>query len=138
MLYRAAGATAMPLPLVGGWTVVLPVLWLRNSRWSWRRLGRPPAMVACLAALAGMTVSAAVAGGAFFLSWWVDGAPDGVWSRVPDLLALCAGVSVAAVWLTQAITGRWRRPANWIEWLGLGVGGCWLVAGLARAMWSLY
>jgi hypothetical protein len=134
MVYRAAHAAAMPLPLLGGWTPVLPVLWLRNSRWSWRRLGRRPGMVACLAAITGMTLCAVVAVSAFFLSWWVDGAPGGVWLRVPDLLVLYAGLSVAAVWLTQAVTGRWRRSATWIERVGLGVGGLWLVAGLVLAV----
>src|SRR5262249_10426034 len=138
MIYRAAAAAAMPLPLLGGWTVVLPVLGLGNSRWSRRRLGRRPGMVACLAAIAGMTVCAAVAGGALLLSWWVAGAPGGVWPRVPDLLVLYAGLSVAAVWLTQAVTGRWRRSADWLDWLGVGVGSLWLVAGLVFAMRSLY
>jgi hypothetical protein len=138
MIYRAARAAAMPLPLVGGWTLVLPVLRLRNSRWSWRRLGRRPGMVACLAAFAGTTVCAAIAGGAYLLSWWVDGTPGGVWRRVPDHLVLYAGLSVAAVWLTQAMTGRWRCSADWIDWLGLGVGGLWLVAGLVLAIRSLY
>jgi hypothetical protein len=138
MVFRASHAATMPLPLLGGWTPVLPILWLRNSRWSWRSLGRRPGMVACLAAITGMMVCAAVAGSAFLLSWWVDGAPGGVWRRVPDLLVLFAGLSVAAVWLTQAMSGRWRPSADWIEKLGLGVGGFWLVAGLALAMRSLY
>src|SRR5262245_881202 len=66
---RATGAAAMPLPLLGGWTLVLPILRLRNSRWSWSRLGHQPGLMACMAAIAGMIACAAVAGSAFLLSW---------------------------------------------------------------------
>src|SRR5262249_5075903 len=130
---RATGAAAMPLPLLGGGTLVLPILRLRNSRWSWSRLGHQPGLMACMAAVAGMIACAAVAGSAFLLSWWLDGTPRPPsrpmgWVILLDRLVIYAGISVAAVWITQVLTGRWRRSADWIDRLGRGVGGLWLVA----------
>jgi hypothetical protein len=142
-LDRATAVSTILLPLVGGWTLVLPILCLRNSRGSWRRLGRQSGVLASLAAIAGMVLCAVVAGSAFLLSWWIDGTPlppsrSRGWVILLDRLVFCTGLSVAAVWLTQAMTGRWRRSADWLDRLGRCVGGLWLVAGLVFAVRSLY
>jgi hypothetical protein len=143
VMIRAADAAAMPLPLLGGWTLVLPILRLRNSRGNWRSLGRQPGVMACLAAMAGMAFCSLVGALAFSLSWWIDGQPQSPargwgWMMLFHRLVIDAGLAVGAVWLTQAATGRWRRSADWIDRLGRFVGAFWLAAGLIFAILSLY
>ena len=47
-----------------------------------------------------------------------------------DDLIIYPGVSVAAVWATQFVTGRWRRSADWVDRLGRFLGGLWIAAAL--------
>ena len=44
------------------------------------------------------------------------------------------GLAVAAVWVVQFASGRWRKPADWIDCCGRIVGACWIWIGL---VWTL-
>ena len=135
VIERVKGVFGFLLPLLGAWALALPVLRLRKPRPAWRRLNRQPGFTACIAALAGMAFCAGVAGLAVLLRWWVDGQTQlgsRFWYRTPvlDDLIIYAGVSVAGVWATQIVTGRWRKSADWIDRLGRFLGGLWVAAAL--------
>jgi hypothetical protein len=129
---RAAGVLALMLILFGGWTLALPIMLLRYPRPRWRRLNRQTGMSACVAAMAGMVICAAVASCGLILQLWVDGrawlSPNS-WNRFFDGLIVYAGISVAAVWGTQVLTGFWRPSRDWGDRLGRSLGCLWLVAG---------
>jgi hypothetical protein len=138
MISRAAFALSMLLVLFGGWTLVLPVLPLRNYRSRWRRLSRQPGISACIAAGAGMVFWAAVACVTLGLRHWVEnspGLPPAFWIRSPafDGLIVCAGTSVAAVWIVQIVTGRWHPNANGFDRLGRGLGLLWVAVAATFA-----
>ena len=138
LIERVKGVWGFLLPLFGGWTLVVPVLRLRQPRPAWRKLSRQPGMTACVAAMAGMAFCAGVAGFAVLLRWGIDGQTQfgsSFWYRTPvlDDIIIYAGVSVAAVWATQISTGRWRKPADWVDRLGRVLGVIWVTAALVFA-----
>jgi hypothetical protein len=45
------------------------------------------------------------------------------------------GLAVAATWFIQYVSGRWRRPADWIDWLGVVLGALWILIGF---VWTLH
>jgi hypothetical protein len=136
---RAAGASAVLLVAFGGWTLAPLVVRLRQPRPNWRRWIRQAGMTACVAAVAATAICAGFAGCTFLLRWWVDGTtslPPNYWASTPlfdDLLA-GTGVAVAAVWVTQAVTGFWRPSTDWIDRLGRFLGCLWIAAGLVFSM----
>jgi len=134
-----SGVVALLLPLVGGWTLALPVLRFRRPRPSRRRLGRQSGVLACIAATAGMALFAGAVGCLVLLRWSFGSrmvAPTRTWRYawagdiLLDHLVVSAGLSVVSVWVVQALTGRWRRPADWIDRLGRWLGWLWIAAGL--------
>lgn len=132
---RVGGALSILLILFGGWTLVLPILPLRKYRPQWRRLSRQPGISGCLAAAAGMSGWAAVAGATIGLRDLIENhapLPLLFWMRSPvfDGLIVCAGSSVAAVWIVQILTGRWRPGADGFDRLGRGVAMLWLIVGM--------
>ena len=137
-LYRtnqACGALSLLLILFGGWTVTLPLLIQRKSPSDWRRLSRRPGISGCIAATAGMLVWSVVAIVTYLLrNYLEDFAPLPVdfWVQSPifDLLLVCSGMSVAAEWLAEILTGRWRPMANIFDRLGRGISILWLVVGM--------
>ena len=138
ILERIGGALSILLILFGGWTLVLPVLPLRNYRPQWRRLSRQPGISACIAAMTGMVFWGAVVGGTLWLRDLVQQhapLPPGFWIRSPvfDGLIVCAGTSVAAVWVVQIATGRWRPGGHAFDRIGRGLGILWLVVGMVFA-----
>jgi hypothetical protein len=52
-----------------------------------------------------------------------------------DELFMHVGLAVASTWLVQYLSGRWRRPADWIDGPGVVLGVLWVLIGLA---WSLH
>ena len=132
---------ALVLPLLGGWSAVLPLLRLRDLRPRMRRSFGQPGIVACLAAWAG----AAWGGLAMVISFGLWQTQPGVsgsmaafsgWARefLAGQMVGMAGLAVAAAWLGVALAGRWRRPEDWIDRLGRILGWGWIGAGLA---WEL-
>jgi hypothetical protein len=71
--------------------------------------------------------------------WWqsLRAAPPGsrtawhhsYWST----LMFQAGWALAAAWCVLYALGAWRRPRNWTDRLGRGLGFCWLGSLLMRA-----
>ena len=52
----------------------------------------------------------------------------------------CAGPSGFAVgiaWYTQALVGRWRPEAGWMDGLGRVLGGIWIIMATARVLRSM-
>jgi len=143
LISRLSGALSILLILFGGWTLLLPVLPLRNYRSQWRRLSRQPGISACIAVVTGMVVWAGVAGVTLWLRDQFEGhpgLPPAFWERSPvfDGLIICAGTSVAAVWLVQIVTGRWRPNANGFDRLGRCLGVLWFTVGATfAARWLL-
>jgi hypothetical protein len=138
LISRVGGALSMLLILFGGWTLVLPVLSLRKHRSQWRRLSRQPGISACIAVATGMLGWAAVACTTLWIRDLVEGhsaLPPAFWIRSPifDGLIVCAGTSVAAVWVVQIVTGRWRPNANGFDRFGRCLGVLWFAVAATLA-----
>jgi hypothetical protein len=138
LISRVGGALSILLILFGGWTLVLPVMPLRKYRSQWRRLSRQPGISACIAVGSGTLVWTAVSCTTLWIRDLVQShaaLPPAFWIRSPvfDGLIVCAGTSVAAVWIVQIVTGRWRPGANAFDRLGRGLGVLWFVVGAVFA-----
>lgn len=137
-VYRASDLSGLALSVVGGWTVVLPLLRLRPPRPRRRRLSLQPGLTACLAAMVGMALGAALMAVLHALeaaAWGGTRSPFDNWLRyylTRQLMAL-AGLSVASAWAVQALAGRWRPVPDAIDRLGRLTGAAWIVAG---AVWA--
>ena len=46
-----------------------------------------------------------------------------------DGVFMYVGLAVAATWISLWISGRWRRSADWIDFMGRVVGVLWIVIG---------
>jgi hypothetical protein len=51
-----------------------------------------------------------------------------------DEVFMYVGLAVGATWLVQYASGRWRKPADWIDRMGVALGALWIVIGL---VWTL-
>jgi hypothetical protein len=131
--------TVFLIPLVAPWTVLLILLRMRPPRPSWRWIWRQPGMAACLAALVGWCWS----GLALILALDVGYVarsrrfhPPEEWAQryLADEVFMYVGLAVAAAWIVLVFSGRWRRPADWIDLMGRLVGILWIVIGL---VWTL-
>ncbi len=131
--------TVFLLPVIMPWTFLLVVLRMRAPRPSWKRIWRQPGMAACLAALLGCCWTLVV----LFLATNVHRVARASKTITPDLWAqkylsdelfMYIGLAVAAVWVVQYLSGRWRRSADWIDVMGRIVGVFWILIGL---IWSL-
>ncbi len=132
--------TVFLLPVVFPWTFLLLVLRMRAPRPSWRRIWRQPGMAACLAALFGCAWSGVVLSAAMNLDRVANARKAitaDVWAQkfLSEEVFMYAGLAVAAVWVVQYLSGRWRKSVDWIDWLGRVVGGCWIWIGL---VWTLH
>lgn len=129
---RAIEAQVPLLPFAIAWTLVLPVLQLRRGRW--RRAARRPGTVACLAAILGGLLPFACM--ALMLGYNLAIASSlrmraVVWvAWAVRMMFPPIGLSVLVAWTTLALSGRWRRPADWIDRSGRALGVFWIVIGL--------
>lgn len=129
---RAIEAQVPLLPFAIAWTLALPVLQLRRG--PWRRAVRRPGMIACLAAIQGGLLTFVSMG--FMLCYALAVASTLrlgpiVWvARSVKLMFAPIGLAVLVAWTTLALSGRWRRPADWIDRSGRALGVFWLVVGL--------
>jgi len=60
---------------------------------------------------------------------------DWAQNYLADEVFMYVGLAVAATWLVQYFSGRWRRSADWIDLLGRVLGVLWIVIGL---VWTLH
>jgi hypothetical protein len=140
VMNRAAGGVSSALLLFGGWTIALPVMWRRTPRPERRRLIRQPGVTACVAALTGMAFCALIALVSLAVRRLIDGQPQipmSFWvmkSSPLDSAPIYAGISVAAIWTTQALAGCWRPTADWVDRLGRFLGIFWLLSGFVFAV----
>jgi hypothetical protein len=100
-------------------------------------------MAACLAALLACCWSLVV----HFLAINVDRVararktiPADLWAQkyLSDEVFMSIGVTVAVVWVVQYLSGRWRRSADWIDFMGRIVGAFWILIGLVWALREYY
>jgi hypothetical protein len=140
VLVTGTDVMAMLIAIVAPWTFVVLVLRLRPPRpRRWRHLWRQPGTAACLAAvlawcwtalafLATLDLNLVAPGrvSRTFYDWLQKYLSDEIFSRL--------GLAVAVTWLVLALSGRWRRPVDWIDGLGLGLGGAWILIGF---LWSM-
>src|SRR5262249_40792079 len=115
------------------------ILVTRTSPGIWRRSFHEPGVTACLASMAGLGLSLLALGGAMAIEWAVYGRLRrgfALWVQAYLLseLVVIGGMSVAAVWLVQAVSGRWRPRRDPYDRLGRLVGAAWIAAGMAWAL----
>jgi hypothetical protein len=130
---------AFLIPVVAPWTFLLIVLRMRSPRPSWRRIWRQPGMAACLAALFGwfwsvLALLLAMNVGYVARSRRTITPEDWAQKYLSDELFMYVGLAVAATWLVQYFSGRWRRSADWIDLMGRVLGVLWILIGL---VWTL-
>ena len=122
-LVNTAEAVLTPITLC--WTIAVVGIRLRRPRPSFRRLGRQPGLVACLAVILATLIHFSLA------RYWVlfpGKARPGEVSILlmnlspPHLIA----PAVAVAWMVLAVSGRWRPNPGWIDRLGRSVGFAWL------------
>jgi hypothetical protein len=133
-------ATVFLLPVVLPWTFLLLLLRMRSPRPPWRRIWRQPGMSACLAALFGCVWSGLILVVAMNLDRVARSRKTitaDVWAQryLSEEVFMYMGLAAAAVWVVQYLSGRWRRPFDWIDCLGRIVGACWIWIGL---VWTLH
>jgi len=124
------------IPLVAPWTLLLIALRLRPPRPSWKRIWRQPGMAACWAALIGWVWSVLAVLLAFDIVYVTR--PNKTYRRpeewiqtwLSDQVFMYVGLAVAAVWGVLFVSGRWTRPADWIDRMGRIVGFLWIVIGV--------
>jgi hypothetical protein len=138
VLRRAQDVLVLPLPVVGGWTLVLPLVQARRPGGLRRRLLREPGATACVAALLGIATGAAVMAGPALTGRLVGGrlrhdVTDWIAYFALEHLLAHAGAAVAVAWALQALAGRWRPSRDWDDRLGRLLGALWIGAGL---MWA--
>jgi hypothetical protein len=120
------------------WSLAVLVLGLRQPRPIFRAVARQPGMAAVLATvivLALQLANLAVSLG-LHIAWFGDWDPDtegliGDWLssgmlEEPPLIPSMVGCAVAATWIVQAASGRWKSKPNWIDRLGRALGLFWM------------
>ena len=139
IVVTCSDAMTLLIPIAAPWTFLLLVLRMRPPRPRWRQIWRQPGMAACLAVLVGWCWSLLAVLLAFNAThvarpnrtltqfhWTQKYLSDGVFMYV--------GLAVAAVWAHLWISGRWRRSADWIDFMGRIVGALWIAIGFVWAV----
>jgi ABC-type Fe3+ transport system permease subunit len=138
-LVTCSDITVFLLPVIIPWTFLLILLRMRSPRPSWRRIWRQPGMAACLVAVFAWLWTAV----ALLLAMNVEHMArarrvitpaDWAQKYLSDEVFMYVGLAVAAVWVVQYSSGRWRRSADWIDMMGRVVGALWIAIGL---VWTL-
>jgi hypothetical protein len=138
VLYMLSDATAPLIVVATAGTGILLVLRHMPPRPSRRRIARQSGMAACIVA----SLSLAWVAMAYLLfELMLSGFPGYQFDRIRMVQTLIihlvfplVGVSVMTTWVQNALAGRWRRPADWIDLAGIVVGIFWIVIGFA---WTL-
>jgi hypothetical protein len=128
------------VPFAAAWTLLLPLLRIRSPRPSWRRLWRQPGMAACFAAALSLAWGGAAFAAITAITWALPPRPLPAdrWLQafLAEGLFIYVGVTVAVVWALLIVSGRWRRPADAIDRVGLVVGVLWIVIGFSWSVWK--
>jgi hypothetical protein len=130
---------------VGGGCVLVPLaltvvaLSLRDGRPTRYESTHAPGFVACLAMLV-----AAILPAAYFV---VRVTTADELNRANEIalnfnnsfgrLTSGAGPMIAGAWLALVLTGRWRPRPTWIDRLGRGIGGCFIIMYLYTELYFL-
>ncbi len=138
LVLRPMAILAILIPVVAPWTLAVLVLRLSNPRPSYRRMLRQPGVVACLAAVVGMTwagfgLAVSMLASSQFRPFYRPSRPGLItWMSkfFLDEAFPPVGLAVAAAWLTLSIAGRWRRTVDWVDGFGRLLGVYWIVLGL--------
>jgi hypothetical protein len=131
-------------PCVVLWAVALLVLRIRRPRFRLRYLTRQPGMVACIVTVVVVTIRLV----GEVLLFRLSGSSGGPWLAArtvkypfsfllpwPPPLELDShffgwvpevGLAVAAAWLVQVMSGRWRSDPSWLNRVGLALGLFWI------------
>lgn len=138
-LVTCSDITVFLLPVIIPWTFLLILLRMRSPRPSWRRIWRQPGMAACLIAVFAWlwtAVALLLAMNAEHVARARRVITPADWAQkyLSDEVFMYVGLAVAAVWIAQFMSGRWRRSADWIDTMGRVVGALWIVIGL---VWTL-
>jgi hypothetical protein len=140
LLVTCSDITVFLIPVVAPWTFLLIVLRMRQPRPGWRRIWRQPGMAACLAALFGwlwtiVPLLLAMNVGSVARSGRNITPEDWAQRYLGDEVFMYVGLAVAATWLVQYMSGRWRKSADLIDVMGRIVGVLWIAIGL---VWTLH
>jgi hypothetical protein len=140
VLVLCSDIAAFSLPVVVPWTFLLIALRMRQPRPAWRRAWQQPGMAACLAAIVGwlwtvLPLLLAMNAGQVARSTRSITLEEWANKYLGDELFMYVGAAVGATWLVQYMSGRWRKPADWIDVMGRIVGVMWIVIGL---IWTLH
>ncbi len=138
VLYMLSDATAPLIVVAAAGTGILLVLRLMPPRPSRRRIACQSGMAACITASLAL---AWIAIAYLLLELILSGFPGYQFDRIRMIQTLIihlvfplVGVSVMTTWVQIAFAGRWKRPADWIDFAGIVVGIIWIVIGFA---WTL-
>lgn len=139
-LVTCSDITAYMVPVVAPWTLVLILLRMRPPRPIWPRIWRQPGMAACLAAIFAWlwtVVALLLTMNAGYVAKSQRSITPEDWAHqyLGEEVFMYIGLAVAATWLVQYLSGRWRRPADWIDVMGRAVGVVWIVIGL---VWTVH
>jgi hypothetical protein len=111
----------------------LVVASLLPPRQTLRRLSRQPGAVACAAAAAAMAAGGLIVLSlALFRQRSISSADENYWPFIEARIFL----AIAAAWVTQALSGRWRPEPNWIDRAGRVLGAYWITLFLYRYVMS--
>jgi hypothetical protein len=128
----AARALNSLIPSLAVWSCALLLLHFRRPRPSLRRLSRRPGFVACLSTtvifvletpprLLGQLINELEMGGNLSNFEWADWT---LWSVT--IMPISISFTLATTWIIQAICGRWKPSADWLDRLGRATGCLWL------------
>jgi hypothetical protein len=122
-LYSASYFTAC-------WSLTCLVLGLRRPRRSFRSVFRQPGMVACLVAAVVLGIRMVNIAVEFSINYtWFGGGDFLSYLNAIELLFDIPseiGCAIAAAWLVQKVSGRWRPEPCWIDRLGRALGLLWM------------
>jgi len=134
-LVTCSEITVFLMPVVAPWTCLRILPRMRSRRPSWRRICRQPGMAACLVAVFAwlwtfVVLLLAMNAGHVARARRVITPADWAQKYLSDEVFMYVGLAVASAWVVQYMSGRWRRPADWIDAMGCVVGVLWIAIGL--------
>lgn len=132
--FQALGTVAFLTPL----SLTLLVIAWRQPRRARRRVASEPAGLVGLSAFFVWVVDTALLLAIMGLVGWpLATFTGGKVMYYCRLIAEQTGMVIGAAWFIQAVGGRCRRPRSWVDVTGWLLGACWILLGLASAVFTL-